>query len=104
MRESAKGGFTNATDVADYLVNKGMPFRDAHSVSGRLVLLCIEKGCALDDLSMEEYKVESELFDKDIYAAISLETCVNKRVTLGAPGKSIMEKVIQDHRVYLNAK
>ena len=87
-------GFTNATDAADYLVNKGMPFRDAHSVIGRLVLFCIDKNCAIDDLSLEELKSFSEMFDKDIYDAISLETCVNKRLTVGAPSPDAMKKVI----------
>lgn len=102
MKKSAKGGFTNATDVADYLVNKGVPFRDAHSISGRLVLLCIEKNCALDDLSLQEFKSEHKLFEEDIYNAISLETCVNKRMTLGAPGKSVMEQVINEYKIYLS--
>lgn len=101
MEESAKGGFTNATDVADYLVNKGVAFRDAHSISGRLVLLCIEKNCALDDLHLEEFKKEHELFEEDIYQAISLTTCVNKRETIGAPGKSVMEQVISEYKKYL---
>jgi argininosuccinate lyase len=101
MESSAKGGFTNATDVADYLVNKGVPFRDAHSISGRLVLLCIEKNCALDDLSLEEFKSEHQLFENDIYEMISLETCVNKRITLGAPGKTVMENVIKEYKIYL---
>ncbi len=94
MKKSAMLGFTNATDAADYLVNKGMPFRDAHSVIGRLVLFCIDKNCAIDDLSLEELKSFSEMFDKDIYDAISLETCVNKRLTVGAPGPDAMKKVI----------
>ncbi|WP_099467898.1 argininosuccinate lyase [Konateibacter massiliensis] len=102
MEESAKGGFTNATDVADYLVNKGVPFRDAHSISGRLVLLCIEKNCTLDDLSLEEFKSEHALFEADIYEAISLFTCVNKRETLGAPGKRVMEQVISEYETYLS--
>lgn len=101
MEASAKGGFTNATDVADYLVNKGVPFRDAHSISGRLVLLCIERNCALDDLSLTEFKKEEERFENDIYEAISLNTCVNKRVTLGAPGKTVMEQVILEYKKYL---
>lgn len=101
MEESAKGGFTNATDVADYLVNKGVAFRDAHSISGRLVLLCIEKNCALDDLQLEDFKSEHELFEEDIYEAISLTTCVNKRETIGAPGKSVMEQVICEYKNYL---
>ena len=94
MMESAKMGFTNATDAADYLVNKGMPFRDAHSVIGKLVLGCIDKSCAIDDLSLEELKSYSELFEEDIYEAISLETCVNKRITIGGPSPIVMKKVI----------
>lgn len=98
MEESAKKGFTNATDAADYLVNRGVPFRDAHGIIGRLVLLCIEKGCALDDLSMEEYKEASQVFEKDIYEAISMETCVGKRLTKGAPGMEAMQEAIRIYR------
>ena len=94
MEKSAMMGFTNATDAADYLVNKGMPFRDAHSVIGRLVLFCIDKNCAIDDLSLEGLKGFSELFDKDIYDAISLETCVGKRLTIGGPSPDKMKEVI----------
>ena len=101
MRKSAMGGFTNATDVADYLVRKGVPFRDAHSISGRLVITCIEKGICLDELSLDEYKKESECFEDDIYEAISLETCVNKRQTLGAPSPDSMKKVMERYREYL---
>jgi len=103
MRKSAMGGFTNATDVADYLVRKGVPFRDAHSISGRLVITCIEKGICLDELSLDEYKKESECFEEDIYEAISLETCVNKRQTLGAPSPDSMKKVMERYREYLKA-
>ena len=98
MEASAKNGFTNATDVADYLVNKGVPFRDAHGVSGRLVLKCIDKNCALDDLSLEEFKEESEAFEEDIYDAISMKTCVEKRNTIGAPGRAAMENVIRIYK------
>lgn len=98
MEESAKKGFTNATDAADYLVNRGVPFRDAHGIIGRLVLLCIEKGCALDDLSMEEYKEASQVFEEDIYEAISMETCVGKRLTKGAPGMKAMQEAIRIYR------
>ncbi len=101
MNDSARHGFTNATDAADYLVNHGVPFRDAHGIVGRLVLYCIEKKIALDDMSLEEYKAVSPVFEKDIYEAISLETCVNKRLTTGAPGKEAMEKVIAVYREYL---
>ena len=101
MAKSAMMGFTNATDAADYLVNKGMPFRDAHSVIGRLVLYCIDKKCAIDDLEIGELKSFSELFDEDIFEAISLETCVNKRLTIGAPSPEAMKQVIKQHREFL---
>ncbi len=95
MERSAMMGFTNATDAADYLVNKGMPFRDAHSVIGRLVLYCIDKKCAIDDLDLKELKEFSDLFESDIFDAISLKTCVEKRLTIGAPGSAAMSKVIE---------
>ena len=101
MAKSAMMGFTNATDAADYLVNKGMPFRDAHSVIGRLVLYCIDKKCAIDDLSIDELKTFSELFDSDIFEAISLENCVNKRLTIGAPSPEAMKQVLSQHRNFL---
>lgn len=94
MESSAKNGFTNATDAADYLVNHGVPFRDAHGIVGQLVLFCIDKGIALDDMTMEEYKAISPVFESDIYEAISLKTCVEKRMTIGAPGQEAMKKVI----------
>ena len=101
MEESAKLGFTNATDAADYLVKKGMPFRDAHSVIGRLVLFCIEKNCAIDDLSLEDLQSISDVFEADIYDAISLKTCVEKRLTTGAPGPQQMKNVIAIYHKYL---
>lgn len=94
MEASAKNGFTNATDAADYLVGKGVPFRDAHGIVGRLVLYCLEKGIALDDMTLDEYKAISLVFEDDIYEAISLRTCVEKRTTIGAPGREAMERVI----------
>ncbi|MGI6019079.1 MAG: argininosuccinate lyase [Marvinbryantia sp.] len=101
MEDSAKNGFTNATDAADYLVNHGVPFRDAHGIVGRLVLYCIEKNCSLDEMTLEEYKVISPVFEEDIYEAISLKTCVEKRETIGAPSKAAMEKAIENNRVWL---
>ncbi len=92
MEDSAKHGFTNATDAADYLVNHGVPFRDAHGIIGQLVLLCIEKKIPLDDLPLEEYKKISPVFEEDIYEAISMKTCVEKRNTIGAPGEEAYEK------------
>ena len=101
MADSAKNGFTNATDAADYLVNHGVPFRDAHGIVGRLVLTCIAKGISLDELSLEEYKEISPVFEEDIYKAISLKTCVEKRNTIGAPGQEAMMKVIEINRAFL---
>ena len=104
MEASARHGFTNATDAADYLLNKGVPFRDAHGIVGQLVLLCIEKGIALDDLPLEEYRRISPVFDQDVYEAISMKTCVDKRQTLGAPGPESMKKVIAVYRERLMAQ
>ena len=101
METSAKNGFTNATDVADYLVNHGIPFRDAHGISGRLVLKCIAENKALDDLTLEEYRQECPVFEADIYEAISMKTCVERRLTLGAPGEAVMRQVIDENRAYL---
>ncbi len=98
MEVSAKNGFTNATDAADYLVNHGVPFRDAHGIVGQLVLFCIEKGIALDDMTLDEYKAISPVFEEDIYDAISLKTCVEKRMTIGAPGQEAMKKVIEIYK------
>ena len=101
MAKSATMGFTNATDAADYLVNHGMPFRDAHSVIGKLVLTCIEKGKSIDEMTIEELKEISDVFEDDIYDAISLKTCVEKRLTIGAPGSKAMKEVIEAHKAYL---
>lgn len=101
MRASAEGGFTNATDAADYLVNHGVPFRDAHGIIGRLVLYCIDKNCSLGELSLDEYKEISPVFEQDIYEAISMETCVEKRKTIGAPGSEPMKEVIAIYEEYL---
>ena len=102
MQRSAQNGFTNATDAADYLVMKGIPFRDAHSIAGKLVLICLEKGIALDDLPIEEYRSVCPAFDEDIYEAIEAEQCVKRRNTQGAPGPEQMEKQIRENREYLN--
>lgn len=101
MRASAEGGFTNATDAADYLVNHGVPFRDAHGIIGQLVLYCIDKGISLGEMTLEEYKAISPVFEEDIYDAISMETCVSKRNTIGAPGPEAMAKVIKIYEDYL---
>lgn len=101
MEDSAKNGFTNATDAADYLVNHGVAFRDAHGIVGQLVLHCIDKEISLDDMTLEEYQQISPVFQEDIYEAISMNTCVEKRTTLGAPGQEAMKKVIEINRKYL---
>ena len=102
MADSAKNGFTNATDAADYLVVKGVPFRDAHSIIGRLVLTCIDKNCSIEDLSLDELKAISPVFEQDVYDAISLKTCVEKRLTIGAPGPKAMEEVVCGNLKYLD--
>lgn len=101
MADSARHGFTNATDAADYLVNHGVPFRDAHGIIGQLVLLCIEKGISLDELPLEEYRKISPVFEDDIYEAISMKTCVEKRNTIGAPGRKAMAQIIAANEKYL---
>jgi argininosuccinate lyase len=85
MRNAAARGFINATDCADYLVKKGMPFRDAYKITGTLVHTCIELGCTLETLPMEEYKKLTDTFDNDVYDAISLDTCVMQRKAAGGP-------------------
>ena len=102
MAKSARNGFTNATDAADYLVKHGVPFRDAHGIIGQLVLYGIEKNKALDDMTLEEYKAISPVFEEDIYEAISLETCVNTRNTIGAPGVEAMKNVLALEKDYLD--
>lgn len=101
MEQSARHGFTNATDAADYLVNKGVPFRDAHGIVGQLVLYGIAHHKALDDFTLEEFRAVSPVFDQDIYDAISLKTCVEKRNTTGAPGQKAMAEEIAEAKEYL---
>ena len=101
MRNSANNGFTNATDLADYLVKHGVPFRDAHGIVGRVVLECNDKNIAIDDMSIEELKAICPVFEADVYEAISMETCVNTRLTIGAPSKTAMEQVILLEEDYL---
>ena len=102
MRKSAVMGFTNATDAADYLVKHGMPFRDAHGVIGKLVLTCIEKNKSIEEMTLEELKEIGDVFEEDIYEAVSLETCVEKRLTVGAPGIDAMKKILAEYEKYLN--
>lgn len=101
MEKSARHGFTNATDAADYLVGKGIPFRDAHAIIGRIVLDCIDRGCVLDDLPLEEFRKYSPAFDSDVYEAISMKTCVERRNTTGAPGPDAMAREIARNQAYL---
>lgn len=109
MKKSAAGGFTNATDVADYLVKKGMAFRSAHEVVGKIVLYCINKNIAIDDLNMEEFKNFSPIFEEDIYKAIDLLTCVEERSVIGGPSSSsvktqieVLEKFIKENNEKLS--
>lgn len=101
MRKGAAGGFTNATDYADYLVKKGVPFREAHGISGKTVFYCIAKDKALEDLTLEEFKSFSPLIENDVYDAISLETCVNGRTVYGGPAKEAVEKAISNAKDFL---
>lgn len=103
MEKSAMNGFTNATDAADYLVNHGVPFRDAHGIVGQLVLYCIDKNISLLDMSIDEYKSISPVFEDDIYEAISLKTCVEKRNTIGAPGYEAINKVIAINEEFIKS-
>ena len=102
MRASAEGGFTNATDAADYLVNHGVAFRDAHGIIGQLVLFCIDNNKSLGEMTLDEYKAICPVFEEDIYDAISMETCVEKRNTIGAPGQKAMSEVIAVYDKYLS--
>lgn len=101
LKASASGGFTNATDAADYLVKHGVPFRDAHGIIGRLVLLCEEKNCSMEELSLADYKSVCPTFDEDVYDAISMETCVSKRNTTGAPGPEAIAYTIKENELFL---
>lgn len=87
-------GFTNATDAADYLVKKGLPFREAHEIIGRMVLLCLDKKCSISQLSMQELKALSPVFEKDFYDAVSLQICVEQRLTPGGPSKNAVAQQI----------
>ncbi len=100
MLKGAKGGFTNATDVADYLVKKGLPFREAHGVVGRMVYHAVTENKNLDDFTMEEFKSFSDIIEEDIYDAISMETCVNGRSVVGGPAKETVEAAIAEARKF----
>jgi len=94
MYKAAQEGFINATDLADYLVRRGQPFRTAYKTTGQIVAYCIEKGLVLDNLRLEEYKKFDELFEKDLYSEISLETCVEKRISKGGTGEASIKEQI----------
>ena len=102
MARSAMMGFTNATDAADYLVKKGVAFRDAHEIIGRLVLYCIEKNTSIDKLCLQELKEISSVFEEDVFSEISLEACVEKRLTYGAPGSLVMKRQVEENEKYLS--
>ncbi len=103
MYEGAKGGFTNATDAADYLVKKGLPFRDAHAVIGNMVFYCIEHSKAIDDLTMDEMKSFSDIIEEDIYDAVSMSTCVNDRSVIGGPAKAVTLEAIKKAEEFIKS-
>ncbi len=104
MAKSAVMGFTNATDAADYLVRKGVAFRDAHEIVGRLVLYCLDKGTSIEELSLNELKDISTVFEEDVYEEISLRACVQKRLTHGAPGAEVMKQQVLQNNTYLGLR
>lgn len=104
MLKSSKSGFLNATDVADYLVKKGIPFRDTHRIAGEIVFYCIQNSKNIEDMTLDEFKSFSELFGDDIYDEISLEACVQKRKTLGGPSSESMSKVIKIYEKFLGER
>ena len=101
MKKAAQTGFINATDVADYLVGKGMPFRAAYKISGRLVAECIGRGTVLEALDMNSFRAHSDLFDEDVYAFISVEACAEKRNSAGGTGRASVEKQIAFVKAFL---
>ncbi|MDD2428157.1 MAG: argininosuccinate lyase [Eubacteriales bacterium] len=103
MHKGALNGFTNATDLADYLVGKGTPFRDAHAISGQVVAYCLGKGCALHDLSLKEFRRFANVTDEDVYEAIALENCINRRKVLGGPATGNVLKEVELGKVRLRA-
>jgi argininosuccinate lyase len=104
MYKAASSGFTNATDAADYLVKKGMAFRDAHEVIGKLVLYCVENSTSLEELSLKDYQDIDPIFEKDIYEAISLQTCVNERQVKGGPSSKAIATHLEAAKAFLNKK
>ena len=101
MEQAAAGGFTNATDLADYLVKKGMPFRSAHEVSGKLVKYCLDAGISLLEVGIDEFRSFSSLIDEDVYEAISLLTCVNSRTITGAPSPDTVKLALEKAALFV---
>ncbi len=101
MYNSAKTGFINATDLADYITKKGVPFREAYKITGKIVADCIKSGKTLEDLMLEEYKTYSEYFDEGLYSEISLETCVEKRISAGGTGTNSVLEQIEKNKIFL---
>ena len=101
MAAAASGGFTNATDLADYLARKGMPFRDAHRVAAQAVRTCIDRGIALADLKIEEYRAMSELIGPDLYGELSLGACVQRRESQGGPAEGAVKAQLETIRAFL---
>lgn len=101
MLRGAKGGFTNATDAADYLVKRGMPFREAHAVIGKLVFYAISRDKALDELTLDELRSFSDMFDEDVYDAISMQTCINGRNVPGGPSATALAAEIAEAENFL---
>ena len=103
MYKAAQGGFTNATDIADYLVKKGIPFRSAHEIIGKMVLYCIDKNIAIDEMSMEEFKSFSDKIEEDVYSEISLEKCVSGRKLTGGPARETEAKAIENAKCFISS-
>jgi len=104
MYRAAQKGFINATDLADYLTKRGMPFRTAYKVTGAIVSECISRGIVLEDMTLDQYKKHSELFSDDLYEEISLKTCVSKRISEGATGYRSVEIQLENFNNFLNTK
>lgn len=103
MLQAAKGGFTNATDAADWLVKQGVPFRDAHAIIGRMVLYCLEKHKSIEDLTMDEFHQLSPIFNESVYDAIGVEQCVAARKVIGGPSKDSVQRHIDLNDYYLKS-
>jgi argininosuccinate lyase len=103
MYSAAQRGFINATDLADYLTKRGMPFRTAYKITGRIVADCIARGSVLDELSLDDYRKYSELIEEDVYTEISLESCVKKRISEGSTGPESVDEQIKLARLFIES-